>query len=95
MLPVAILTSPSFDATDIDVDTATLNGASVDKYSVEDVDGDGDQDLMLKFKVQDLVDEGVDEDTEQLDFFAETDDGRCVGGSDTVTVPPSGKKKKT
>jgi len=54
VIPVAILSSPTFDATQVDPATVVLSGAQVkligkgDKYScgAEDVNGDGLQDLV-------------------------------------------------
>ena len=75
----------------MDRDTITLNAAVAVKTSVEDVDGDGDDDLVAHFRVQDL--EFVSESTDSL-FLAAGIDGGCVGGSDSVRiVPPKGKGK--
>lgn len=59
VIAVAILTTPAFDATTVDHTTVTFEGASethvnnktgVAKRHEEDVDGDGDTDLVLHFK---------------------------------------------
>jgi hypothetical protein len=53
LIPVAILTTPSFDATTVDVSTVRFGPGNASEAHghghVEDVDGDGDLDLMLHF----------------------------------------------
>lgn len=51
-IPVAIKTTDSFDATDVDPPTVLFADASPLRWSLEDFDGDGDIDLILKFKTQ-------------------------------------------
>jgi hypothetical protein len=54
VIPVAILTTPSFDATTVDVSAVRFGpGNAVEAHGrghVEDVDGDGDLDLLLHFR---------------------------------------------
>lgn len=60
LIPVAILTTDEFDAADVDPGTVTLAGANVAARGkgkklmarLEDVDGDGDFDLMLQVDTQ-------------------------------------------
>ena len=69
VLPVAILTTDDFDALNVDVatilfgDPALLNNGAIGvaplRSAQEDVDGDGDTDLTLKFSMRDLVDNGA------------------------------------
>jgi hypothetical protein len=92
VIPVAILSTPTFDASTVDPSTVALAGAAVniagksDKYqaSLEDFDGDGDLDLMLKI-VNEL-------DLQEGDAIAglegQTYDGMKVQGQDSVRVVP-------
>lgn len=54
LIPVAILTTESFDATTVDPPTVEFgpNGEAPLRWAVEDVDDDGDLDLILHFKTQ-------------------------------------------
>ena len=56
-IPVAILTTPSFDATTIDQSTILFGATGIEGAPVhsatEDVDGDGDVDMVLHFVTQD------------------------------------------
>lgn len=52
MLPVVIYTTADFDASTVDVRTVTFAGAYVVQNALEDVDGDGDLDLVLHFRLQ-------------------------------------------
>jgi len=54
IISVAILTTPDFNANTVDVDSlrfgATASEASVERSAFEDVDSDGDLDLVLQFR---------------------------------------------
>jgi len=88
-----------FDATTADPATITLGDDDGDdtpvaerrngtlKASVEDVDGDGDDDLILHFDQAALVDNGdLDENTTELILNGETMDGTAITGSDVVLI---------
>ena len=89
MVPVAILTSAYFDASTVDPDTVDFLGASPKNCALEDVDGDGDIDMILHFKTQALdfsllVDEGG---TYKYAYLTgETNDGIPFEGKDTVRL---------
>lgn len=92
VLPVAILSDAFFDAPgEVDVDTLTILGASIDKWHVEDVNDDGLDDLMLHWRTQDLVDGGADEYTTQLEVRGRTFLGMCIEGADTIRIVPPSK----
>jgi hypothetical protein len=87
VIPVAILTSEDFDATTVDPDTVVFADASPVQYAVEDVDHDGDHDLILHFRTQETnIAPG---DTEAC-LIGETYDGVSIAGCDSVKVivPP-------
>ncbi|MGB2808371.1 MAG: hypothetical protein WBC22_11555 [Sedimentisphaerales bacterium] len=94
VVPVAILSTETFDATKVLPDTVTLAGADVrmrgkgDKYlaNQEDVNGDGLMDLVVKVETDNL-DPGI----EQVGFATltgETTDGVLFEGSDSITIVP-------
>ncbi len=90
---VAILTTPDFDATTVDPDTATLADAEVRTVGksnkqmarIEDVDGDGDLDLVLQFATVDLAVSFGILDTEAT-LNAETFGGAAVVGTDDIRI---------
>lgn len=95
LLPVAILTTDDYDVTVTDLETVALGDpglpgvATPVKSTVEDVDGDGDDDLLLHFSVLELLDfMAIDEETLVLTLTAETGDGVSVEGMDFVTIRP-------
>ncbi|MDH3302314.1 MAG: family 16 glycosylhydrolase [Acidimicrobiia bacterium] len=87
--PVTILTTDSFDATTIDGSTVTLGDASEThgKGHPEDVDGDGDDDLVLHFR-QSEIGEDVICDGSSVPVNGFTFDGQAItsGGSDAALV---------
>jgi hypothetical protein len=96
-LPVAVLTTDEFDALMVIVDSLRLGdpelvagGATpvaASKSAVEDVDEDGDDDLVLHFSVAELVSAGaIDADTAGLVLVGEALDGTPLFGGDGVTV---------
>jgi hypothetical protein len=92
VLPVAILTTDDFDASMVDPTTLELAGAeAISKGksgkvgSLEDVDGDGDLDLVIQVKVADL--ELTAGDTEAI-LTGETYDGIPIEGVDSVRIVP-------
>ena len=95
-ITVAILTTDDFDATTVDHTTVTFQGASethVDKKTgvarrhEEDVDGDGDTDLVLHFRLGDTdLDCGSTDGT----LTGETFDGQMIEGADAVRMIDEG-----
>jgi hypothetical protein len=88
-VPVAILTTIDFDATTVDPTTVDFLGASAVQWALEDVDDDGDIDMILHFITQELnfsmlVDEGGDYPYAYL--YGETIDSIAFQGKDTVRL---------
>jgi hypothetical protein len=52
VVPVAIITTPEFDATTVDPHTVRFAGAPAQWWKAVDVDHDGDTDLLLTFKTK-------------------------------------------
>jgi len=99
VIAVAILTSEDFDATTVDHTTVTFEGASethVDKKSgearrhEEDVDGDGDTDLVFHFR---LGDTDLTCDSTEGTLTGETFDGQAIEGTDAVRMIDRGGGK--
>lgn len=64
VLSVVIRTTETFDAAQVNAATVVLAGANVSQYALEDVDGDGDLDLVLHFRMEDMQ-------SDLLDLYAE------------------------
>jgi hypothetical protein len=92
VVPVAILSSPAFDATLVDPASVTLAGATVKlkgngtyQYSRQDVNGDGLIDMVVQVTTQAL--ELSAGDTEAT-LTGTTVTGDLIQGSDSVRVVP-------
>jgi hypothetical protein len=90
---VAVLGTPTFDVSRIDVTTVRFGGATPyarrgePKASFEDVDGDGEVDLRMQFETQALARAGgLTPWTTSIELVAALVDGVEVSGSDAVRV---------
>lgn len=92
-IPVAILTTPDFDASTVDVGTVRFgpDGAWAVDWALEDVDGDGDPDMILHFATQDT---GIRAGDTEAELVGKTLDGRDIHGLDSVRTVPHGDGKK-
>jgi probable HAF family extracellular repeat protein len=82
-IPVAVHTTEEFDVYDIDPVTCLFAGAEPESWTIEDVDNDGDDDILFRFWTQQLnLIEGSTEGT----FYGELADGTPVLGKDYITV---------
>ena len=82
-VPVAILTTDEFHAGEVAPDTVVFAGATHVGFEYEDVNDDGDLDLLLYFRAQELeLDAGITEAT----LTGETLEGVPIEGADTVRV---------
>jgi DNA-binding transcriptional regulator of glucitol operon len=86
--PVAIYTTEGFDATTVNIETVTFgpNEAPVVHYAYEDIDDDGDIDLILHFRTQAT---GIAEDDTEVTLVGETDSGTVFTGTNTIKIVPS------
>ena len=87
VLPVYILSTPTFDVQSLDTDSIRLGPRSAEpmfsRGVARDINRDRLSDLLYYFKVDDL---GVDSATSELCLHATTNDGMAVEGCDEVTV---------
>ena len=87
VVPVAILTTDEFDATSIDVTSlrfgATGEEATAVRTTRDDVDGDGDIDLLAFFRTTDT---GIDCETLFTYISGMTTTGVSIAGTDLVTT---------
>ncbi len=90
VVPVAVLTTDDFDASDVDPGTALFAGAEPLRWAMEDVDSDGDEDMLFHFKTQELV---LDQDSAEATLTGSTYDGTPIVGADTVRIVPLRGKK--
>jgi len=88
VIPVAILTTDDFDAHFVDGKTVRFGPqeAQAEHWALEDVDSDGDEDMILHFRTQDT---GIRAGDTEAELRGETVHGWAIYGSDSVrTVPP-------
>ncbi len=92
VITVAILTTEDFDATTVDHATVTFEGASethVNKKTdqprrhEEDVDGDGDTDLVFHFRMGETE---LNCDSTEGILSGQTFDGEAIEGTDSVRM---------
>ena len=91
VIPVAILTDNDFDASTVDVGTLRFGPAEAAPvhHGMEDVDGDGDADMILHFRTQEV---GLGEQDTEAILIGQTIDGIYFIGKDAVSiVPPKDK----
>jgi PKD repeat protein len=96
VLPVAILNTDDFDPTAVVVESLRLSATEGDSGAspahgghFEDVDGDGDDDLVVHFSSAGL---GLDSETSTLYLRGEMVDGLSLVGSGDVTVVGTDKR---
>ena len=85
VVPVAVLTTDDFDASTVDCDTVLFAGAESACCLMEDVDGDGDLDMLFHFKTQEL---NLDKDSTDATLTGKTNDNVSIKGTDTVNIVP-------
>lgn len=93
IVPVAILTDNDFDASMVDCGTVRFGPAEAAPVycATEDVDGDGDTDIILHFRTQEV---GLDEQDTEAILTGQTTDGIHFIGKDAVMIVPPNDKPK-
>jgi hypothetical protein len=85
VIPVSILTTETFRASAVNLTTvrfgATGTEAAPAQSALEDVDGDGDIDMMLHFKTKDTA---IQCGETSASLTGQTVDGRAIEGSDSI-----------
>ena len=97
-VPVAILTTDDFDAYDVDPVSCEFAGAYPLRWNMEDVDHDGDYDMLFHLMTQEL---NLTKESTEATMECETFEGIQTTGTDSVNIVPKGnmhskkaKKKK-
>ena len=85
MIPVAILTTDTFDAATVDETTVLFGATGTEAAPVhsvlEDDDGDGDTDMILHFEIQGT---GIACGDTSASLTGETFGGQAIEGSDSI-----------
>lgn len=88
VIPVAILSTDTFDATQVDADTVRFGPDGAEKIHedahLEDVDGDGDIDMVLHFETKET---GIAKGDTEAELIGETVDGVKFSGVDSIKTP--------
>jgi len=93
-VPVAVLSTETFDASTLILSSVNFAGAPIQARNngtlmgeFTDVNGDGGPDLILHFDTQSL---NLSKTSTQATLTGMTTNGRCVSGSDSVNIVPKG-----
>jgi hypothetical protein len=84
-VPVAILTTDDFDAYDVDPVSCVFAGAYPLRWNMEDVDYDGDYDILFHFMTQEL---DLTKESTEATMECETIDEVPIIGTDSVNIVP-------
>ena len=90
VVPVAVLTTDDFDASEVDPETVEFAGAEPERWTSEDMDGDNDVDLLFHFDTENL---NLTETSEDATLTGQTTDGHKITGTDLVQIVPQKGKK--
>jgi hypothetical protein len=85
VVPVAVLTTDGSDASTLDPVTVVFAGAAPLRWAMEDVDSDGDLDLIFHFKIQEL---NLYADSTDAALTGQTFNEVPVERTDTVNIVP-------
>lgn len=99
VIPVAVLSKNGFAADEeVDPDSVLFAEAAPVRWTLEDVDGNGEDDMLFHFKTQELI--NLNEDSTDATLTGNTTDGKVIQGTDKVRIVPricivvARKKKK-
>jgi hypothetical protein len=85
LVPVAILSEAGFDAASVVADTARFGATGTEaapvRVTVRDVDGDGDSDMVLRFRIHDT---GIQCGQASALLTGQTSSGHTIAASDVI-----------
>jgi hypothetical protein len=85
VVPVAVLTTSEFDANTVDPSSIVFAGARPVRWVMQDVDYDGDMDMLFSFKTQEL---NLIAGSTEATLTGATLIGWPIQGTDTVNIVP-------
>lgn len=91
LVPVAVLSAGGFDAGTVDSATVFLEGIAPLRWTTEDVDGDGDNDMLFFFETEKLATVLTESSTEAT-LAGQTTGGVPFHGTDNIQIVPKSKK---
>lgn len=91
VVPAAVLTDGDFNADSVDPTTVEFAGIEPVRWTLCDVDDDGDLDMLFHFKTQELE---LDENSTEATLMGKTLNGDDIEGTDEVRIVPQKKTKK-
>ncbi len=90
VVPVAVLTTDAFNAATVDPATVLFAEAAPVRSTLEDVDGDGDADMLFHFRTQEL---NLDQDSTEATLTGQTTEEVAIQGTDEVRIVPAKKQQ--
>jgi len=91
VVPVALLTTDDFDAGTVDPTTVEFAGAAPVRWTLGNVDGDGDYDMLFHFRTQEL---NLNANSTEATLTGETEDGQRISGTDKIRIVPPKKNQQ-
>lgn len=100
VVPLALISTADFDATSVfeGEPVVIFEGATALRWAIEDVNGDGIDDVILHFETQDLDLDGNSTQGELTIGYSYDPVGNLISsyeGQDTVNIVPKGKSEST
>lgn len=83
VLPVAVLSSPDYPISSIDVSTISFAGTKPVRQTREDIDRDGDEDLLFHFRISEL---NLNASSTEANVIGRLSNGCLFVGSDAVKI---------